>query len=68
MPEIMGQTTCRSGHRASISQEKTLGMAVKFPTLVVAFVVAGVVGLLSAVFPAYHAAKLDIVEGLRYIG
>jgi ABC-type antimicrobial peptide transport system permease subunit len=26
------------------------------------------VGLLSAILPAYHAAKLDIVEGLRYIG
>jgi ABC-type antimicrobial peptide transport system permease subunit len=26
------------------------------------------VGLLSAIVPAYHAAKLDIVEGLRYIG
>jgi len=45
-----------------------LGMAVKFPTLIVALVVAGAVGLLSAMFPAYHAAKLDIVEGLRYIG
>ncbi|MGD1214688.1 MAG: hypothetical protein ABR861_06845 [Terriglobales bacterium] len=24
--------------------------------------------ILSAILPAYHAAKLDIVEGLRYIG
>ena len=30
--------------------------------------VAGMVGFLSAVFPAYHAAKVDIVEGLRHIG
>jgi ABC-type antimicrobial peptide transport system permease subunit len=26
------------------------------------------VGFLSAIFPAYHAAKIDIVEGLRHIG
>jgi len=36
------------------------------PTLLLAILVAGMVGLLSAIFPAYHAAKLDIVEGLRY--
>jgi ABC-type antimicrobial peptide transport system permease subunit len=44
------------------------GMKVTPPTLVLAIFVAGVVGLLSALFPAYHAAKLDIVEGLRYLG
>lgn len=44
------------------------GMKVTPPTLLVAIVVSGMVGLLSAVFPAYHAAKLDIVEGLRYLG
>jgi len=44
------------------------GMKVTPPTLLMAIVVAGMVGLLSAIFPAYHAAKLDIVEGLRYIG
>ena len=44
------------------------GMRVTPPTLLVAIVVAGMVGLLSAILPAYHAAKLDIVEGLRYIG
>jgi len=45
-----------------------LGMTVKFPTFLLAVVVAASVGFLSAVVPAYHAAKLDIVEGLRYIG
>jgi putative ABC transport system permease protein len=45
-----------------------LGMAVKLPTFLLAVFVAAGVGLLSAVVPAYHAAKLDIVEGLRYIG
>jgi putative ABC transport system permease protein len=44
------------------------GMKVTPPTLVVAIIVAGMVGFLSAILPAYHAAKLDIVEGLRYIG
>ncbi|MGA2423058.1 MAG: ABC transporter permease [Terriglobales bacterium] len=44
------------------------GMKVTPPTLLLAIFVAGMVGLLSAIFPAYHAAKLDIVEGLRYIG
>lgn len=44
------------------------GMRVTFPTFLVAVLVAGMVGLVSALFPAYHAAKVDIVEGLRYIG
>jgi len=45
-----------------------LGMKVTSLTGLLAVVVAAMVGLLSAVVPAYHAAKLDIVEGLRYIG
>jgi len=45
-----------------------LGMKVTIPTFLLAVFVAGMVGLLSAIVPAYHAAKLDIVEGLRYIG
>ncbi len=44
------------------------GMKVTSATLLLAVFVAGIVGLLSAIFPAYHAAKIDIVEGLRYIG
>jgi ABC-type antimicrobial peptide transport system permease subunit len=44
------------------------GMKVTLPTLLLAIFIAGLVGLLSAIVPAYHAAKLDIVEGLRYIG
>jgi putative ABC transport system permease protein len=44
------------------------GVKVTTPTLVLAIFVAGMVGLLSAIIPAYHSAKLDIVEGLRYIG
>ena len=45
-----------------------LGMQVTFPTFLLALFVAGMVGLLSAIIPAYHAARVDIVEGLRYIG
>jgi putative ABC transport system permease protein len=45
-----------------------LGMRVTLPTFLLALFVAGMVGFLSAIFPAYHAAKVDIVEGLRYIG
>src|SRR6202167_2443746 len=44
------------------------GLKVTPPTFLLSLFVAGMVGLLSAVFPAYHAAKIDIVEGLRYIG
>src|ERR1039458_2308270 len=43
-------------------------MKLTFPALLLSIFVAGMVGLLSAIVPAYHAAKLDIVEGLRYIG
>jgi len=45
-----------------------LGMAVTWPTVLLAVAVAGTVGFLSAIFPAYHAAKVDIVDGLRHIG
>jgi putative ABC transport system permease protein len=45
-----------------------LGMTVKPATIGLAMVVAACVGFLSAIVPAYHAAKVDIVEGLRYIG
>ena len=45
-----------------------IGMSVTFSTFLLALFVAGMVGFLSALFPAYHAAKVDIVEGLRYIG
>jgi putative ABC transport system permease protein len=44
------------------------GIKVTFPTLLLAIFVAAMVGFLSAILPAYHAAKLNIVEGLRYIG
>jgi putative ABC transport system permease protein len=36
--------------------------------IVLAMVIAGMVGFLSAVVPSYHASRMDIVEGLRYLG
>ena len=43
-------------------------MTVKPATFGLALMVAACLGFLSAIVPAYHAAKVDIVEGLRYIG
>jgi putative ABC transport system permease protein len=45
-----------------------LGMKVTASTFLLAICVAALVGMLSALLPAYHAAKVDIVEGLRHIG
>lgn len=44
------------------------GMKVTAPTILVAVAVAATVGLVSACLPAYHASRLNIVEGLRHIG
>jgi len=45
-----------------------LGLKVTVGTFLLAISVAAMVGFFSAIVPAYHAAKIDIVEGLRYIG
>jgi putative ABC transport system permease protein len=37
-------------------------------TMLVAWVVAALVGFLSAIVPAYHASQIGIVDGLRHIG
>jgi putative ABC transport system permease protein len=44
------------------------GLKVAPSTFFLAVFVAAAVGFLSAIVPAYHAAKIDIVEGLRYLG
>jgi len=44
------------------------GMKVTVPTMLVALAVSAIVGFLSACLPAYHASRLNIVEGLRHIG
>jgi ABC-type antimicrobial peptide transport system permease subunit len=41
---------------------------VNVPTALVALTVAALVGLVSAFFPSYRAAKLNIAEGLRHLG
>jgi ABC-type antimicrobial peptide transport system permease subunit len=37
-------------------------------TVLLAMMVAGMVGLLSAAVPSYHASQVNIVDGLRHIG
>jgi len=34
----------------------------------VAIFVSGLVGLVSSLFPSYHASQVNIVDGLRHIG
>jgi putative ABC transport system permease protein len=44
------------------------GISVSPVTMAVALSVAALVGLISALIPSYNASRVDIVEGLRYIG
>ncbi|HEX4484801.1 MAG TPA: FtsX-like permease family protein [Terriglobales bacterium] len=44
------------------------GMKVTPATIVVAMVVAALVGFLSAFIPSYRASQINIVDGLRHIG
>jgi putative ABC transport system permease protein len=44
------------------------GMRVTLPTMVVALLVAATVGFVSGCLPAYNAARINIVDGLRHIG
>ena len=43
-------------------------LTVTGPTMLLALVVAALVGFVSAFLPAYQASRTNIVEGLRYIG
>jgi len=45
-----------------------VGIRVTPPTMLAALFVAALVGVVSALVPSYHASRVDIVEGLRYIG
>jgi putative ABC transport system permease protein len=44
------------------------GFKVNGPTFIAALAVAALVGLVSAIFPAYQASERNIVDGLRHIG
>jgi putative ABC transport system permease protein len=44
------------------------GLRVTLSTMVVAVMVAALVGLVSGCLPAYNASRINIVEGLRHIG
>src|SRR3989441_1580860 len=44
------------------------GMKVTPPTMLAALVVAALVGVVSGFLPAYHASRINIVDGLRHIG
>jgi len=44
------------------------GISVNTGTMILALVLAGLVGSVAALFPSYNASRVDIVEGLRYIG
>ena len=44
------------------------GVTVTWQTLGVAWLIAALVGLLSGLFPSYHAASTEIVQGLRHTG
>ncbi|HXY51689.1 MAG TPA: FtsX-like permease family protein [Terriglobales bacterium] len=45
-----------------------VGIRVTPSTMLAALLMAALVGALSALVPSYHASRVDIVEGLRYIG
>jgi putative ABC transport system permease protein len=44
------------------------GMKVTPITMAAALLIAAVVGFASSFIPSYHAAKINIVDGLRHIG
>jgi putative ABC transport system permease protein len=44
------------------------GISVTVPTLLVALLVAAMVGFVSAFLPSYRASRLEIAEGLRHVG
>jgi putative ABC transport system permease protein len=44
------------------------GISVNPATMILALLLASLVGLVAALVPSYNASRVDIVEGLRYIG
>jgi putative ABC transport system permease protein len=62
IPVISGMT------RQFIGLGIPLDMRVKWPTAVLAILVALILGVVSGCLPAYRASRMNIVEGLRHIG
>ncbi len=65
---LAAATLVRVVSRSPIALGVPAGFEVTVPTMVVALLVAGVVGFLSGSLPAYNASRINIVEGLRHIG
>ena len=58
---LLGKGAAQAGGFAGALQ-------VKPSTMLVAWVVAALVGFISAIIPSYNASRLKIVDGLRHIG
>jgi putative ABC transport system permease protein len=58
---LLGMGAAKAGGFAGALQ-------VNGPTMLAAWVVAALVGFISAIIPSYNASRLGIVEGLRHIG
>jgi putative ABC transport system permease protein len=58
---VLGMGASKAGGFAGALQ-------VNVPTMLAAWVVAALVGFISAIIPSYNASRLGIVEGLRHIG
>ncbi len=66
---FIGSMICFLGVKAMASQGGMFtGMKVTPLTIAAALLIAAVVGFASSFVPSYHAAKVNIVDGLRHIG
>jgi putative ABC transport system permease protein len=66
---LLGSLLCALVVGAMASQGGMFtGMKVTPITILVALLIAAVVGFASSFVPSYHAAKVNIVDGLRHIG
>jgi putative ABC transport system permease protein len=54
--------------RSFIALGVPLNMRINLPTAAISLTVAITLGLVSGYLPAYHASRMNIVEGLRHIG
>lgn len=53
---------------SSVVQLTFFPLRMAFGIWVIAVLISGIVGLLSAALPSYHASHRDIVDGLRHVG